>query len=56
MKNWITTITGICTLILSAIHVINTGNVTPETIATVTAGVGLIGAKDFNVTGGTKQQ
>ena len=61
MKSWKTTVTGIGAII-TAIVGATTGvvNNTPvdwtSIIAAVMARVGLITAKDANVTGGTKQQ
>ena len=61
MKNWKTTVTGILTIVTAAISITQAlinGN-QPDwtaTIAAVTAGLGLIFAKDSNVTGGTVQQ
>lgn len=59
-KNWKTTSTGILTIVGAAVSIIFAPIVTPVIImgaATATlTGVGLIFAKDGNVTGGTKQQ
>lgn len=56
MKNWKTSVTGILAIIGAVWHAYTTGTVGGEDIATVLTGVGLIFAKDLNVTGGTKQQ
>lgn len=57
MKNWKTTTIGILTIVVAlssaALHFLQTG-VLPDLgalTATVTAGAGLIIAKDFNVSG-----
>ena len=62
MKNWKTTLTGVLTIlggVAAGGKLILAGQVT-EGVAViftaVTAGIGLIAAKDSNVTGGTVQQ
>jgi len=55
-KNWQTTVLGILTLLLTAFKIYSTGAVDPQDAAAITAGGGLIVAKDHNVTGGTKEQ
>ena len=57
MRNWKTTLSGIAALFSVAAKIIMTGQI--DWIAdgpAIAAGVGLIAAKDFNVTGGTTQQ
>lgn len=63
MKNWKTTVAGIATIIAAVAHAATqfaSGGIgaVDFTVLTagVTAGIGLLGAKDFNVTGGTSQQ
>lgn len=61
MKSWKTTVSGICAIIAavtSAVSGVVSGHPVDWTavIAAVMAGVGLISAKDSNVTGGTVQQ
>ena len=64
MKNWKTTVFGAATIIAaiaSAIKAAVDGDPTtlPDwamVVAAVITGIGLIAAKDSNVTGGTKQQ
>jgi hypothetical protein len=53
MKSYLTTIAGLVVIIASLIKIYVDG-VTPETIAILTTGAGLIAAKDYNATGGTK--
>ena len=62
MKSWKTTVAGIVTIIVAVgnavLTYLKTGTL-PDfgiLIAAVTAGIGLIKAKDANVTGGTVQQ
>jgi hypothetical protein len=61
MKNWKTTTTGIIaiiTAVLGAVSGVIAGHAVDWTsvVSAVIAGVGLIAAKDSNVTGGTVQQ
>ena len=60
--NWKTTVTGVLTIVVAlgsaALGFFKTGTI-PDLgalVAAVTAGIGLITAKDSNVTGGTVQQ
>lgn len=62
MKSWKTTATGITTIIVAvgtaALTYLKTG-VLPDfgvLLAAITAGIGLLTAKDSDVTGGTKPQ
>lgn len=56
MTNWMTTITGFLALITIAWNAWQTKTLNWEELQTALVGVGLIFAKDFNVTGGTRQQ
>lgn len=56
MKNWKTTVTGIITLITIGWKCFNAMAVGAEDVAAVTAAIGLIFAKDSNVTGGAVVQ
>ena len=56
MKNWKTTTAGILAILMSALNIYTKKTVGPEEMAGITAGIGLIVAKDSNVTGGTVQQ
>lgn len=62
MKNWKTTVSGILTIlggIAAGGKLIIAGQVTEGAgvlLTAITAGVGLIAAKDSNVTGGTIKQ
>lgn len=61
LKNWKTTITGVLAIIAAvtgaATALMNNHPVDwPSVIGAVTAGIGLITAKDSNVTGGTIPQ
>jgi len=56
MKNWKTTILGILSLLFTMSKIYATGVVEAQDVAVITAGGGLITAKDSNVTGGTKEQ
>lgn len=54
MKSWITTVAGAVVIVFALVGVVS-GKVTWEQAAPiVVAGLGLLAAKDFNVTGGTK--
>lgn len=58
LTNWKTTLTGLVaigTALFGALQHPDSINLT-ALIAQIAAGVGLIGAKDHNVTGGTKEQ
>lgn len=61
LKNWKTTLAGvsaILTAVAALLHDVSTGNysnLVPE-IGTIVAGIGLLHAKDNNVTGGTISQ
>ncbi len=55
LKNWRTTVTGILAIVTAVWTMINTGTADAANISAVIAGIGLILAKDSNVTGGTKQ-
>lgn len=62
MTNWKTTVTGILTIVVAlgsaALGFFESGSV-PDLgtlVAAITAGIGLITAKDGNVTGGAVQQ
>lgn len=54
MKNWMTTIPGIITLIGVIFNAWQTKTVNWADLQGALVGLGLIAAKDFNVTGGTK--
>lgn len=64
MKNWKTTISGIFSLIIGGIGIATPiihgqpadPNSTTQAVGLILAGIGLIAAKDSNVTGGTVQQ
>ena len=54
VKNWKTTLAGISALLAVAVKVVNGSGVGAEDIAIITGALGLLFAKDGNVTGGTK--
>lgn len=57
MKNWKTTIAGILALATTLYKLIVLQQpLEADDMAQLSLGAGLLGAKDFNVTGGTKQQ
>ena len=56
LTNWKTTLPGILALLGVLWHSWQTKTLNWEDLQTALVGVGLIGAKDFNVTGGTKGQ
>lgn len=51
MRNWKTTLAGIVAIIGAIAKMLNAGAVATEDIVAVVTGIGLIAAKDFNVTG-----
>lgn len=55
LKNWYTTIPGILIALNVAWRVYQTKTITHDDIIEVLGGFGLIGAKDFNVTGGDRR-
>lgn len=54
MTNWKTTIAGVAVL-AAGIYLIAIGKIV-EGIALIPVAIGFFNAKDFNVTGGTKEQ
>lgn len=54
MKNWMTTIPGILALLNVAWKFYQTRTLDNNDISAVLVAFGLVGAKDFNVTGGSK--
>ena len=59
MKNWKTTFAGVFAIVPVILHALFPTVVTVEVAASITSvfiSLGLIAAKDSNVTGGTKQQ
>lgn len=63
MKNWKTTSAGILAIVGGIVRfyfAVKAGNITEEAVLTATTailtGIGLISAKDNNVTGGSVQQ
>src|SRR5215204_5795871 len=48
-KNWMTTAAGVATLLATVAKILSAGGaVDTEDIATITSGIGLLAAKDFN--------
>ena len=56
MSNWMTTVPGIMSLVVVLFNIWQTKTINVEDLRQALVGVGLIMAKDFNVTGGTKSQ
>jgi hypothetical protein len=54
MKNWMTTIPGVMTLLMVLWNSWQTKTIDWNAIQTALVGIGLVAAKDFNVTGGIK--
>lgn len=55
MKNWMTSVPGILMFLNVAWRVYQSKTITQQDITEVLGAFGLMGAKDFNVTGGTKE-
>lgn len=55
LKNWKTTVSGISAIITGLVSIVVQKNIV-EGVSAIVAGVGLISAKDHNVTGGDVQQ
>lgn len=53
MKNWKTTLAGVAGLISVISKVVGEGKITADDVALALAALGLLFAKDCNVTGGT---
>lgn len=56
MTNWMTTIPGVVSLLFALWNMWQTKTVDVETLRQALVGVGLIAAKDFNVTGSSVKQ
>jgi hypothetical protein len=56
MRNWKTTLAGLSAALALAAKFFSGEPITITDLAIVAAALGLFGAKDHNVTGGTKQQ
>lgn len=56
MKSWKTTVTGLLAIAAAAWNIYQTGTITEGDVAALSAGLGLILAKDGKVTGGTIKQ
>ena len=57
MRNWKTTLAGAAALLSVVAKIVVSGSIDWATDGpAILAGIGLIAAKDHNVTGGTKQQ
>ena len=54
LTNWMTTLPGIGALLVVLFNAWTTKTLHWEDLQTALVGIGLLGAKDFNVTGGTK--
>lgn len=54
LQNWITTIPGVLALVTVIWNAWTTKTINWADLQTALVGIGLIGAKDFNVTGGTR--
>lgn len=56
MKNWMTTVPGILTLVGVIWNAWQTKTINVEDMQAALIGVGLVAAKDYNVTGGKRKQ
>jgi hypothetical protein len=56
MKNWKTSLGGVATLLAVGAKLLNGGELSSTDLALVTTAIGLLFAKDHNVTGGTAAQ
>lgn len=54
MKNWMTTVPGLITLAMVLMQAWQTKTLDWASLQNALVAVGLVAAKDFNVTGGTK--
>lgn len=54
LQNWMTTIPGVLALVTVLWNAWTTKTINWVDLQTALVGIGLIGAKDFNVTGGTR--
>ncbi|NDB69516.1 MAG: hypothetical protein EB015_16230 [Methylocystaceae bacterium] len=55
VANWLTTVPGVVTLLIVFWNAWQTKTIDLETLRTALVGVGLVAAKDFNVTGISKK-
>ena len=56
LTNWITTIPGILTLVMVLVNAWQTKTINWEDLQGALVALGLLAAKDWNVTGGSKAQ
>lgn len=56
MTNWKTSLPGLVTLLIVVWNAWQTRSINVDEVVAALVGVGLVNAKDWNVTGGTKQQ
>jgi hypothetical protein len=54
LNNWMTTVPGVLTLAMVLVQIWQTKTIDWAELQRALLGVGLIAAKDFNVTGGTR--
>ena len=54
IKSWKTTLLGLATVLFAVAQFVSSGNLTSEIVAQIVAGIGLILAKDHNVSGGSQ--
>lgn len=56
MTNWMTTVPGMLTLLFVLWNAWTTKTINVHDLQGALVGIGLVAAKDFNVTGGDRQQ
>ena len=59
LTNWKTTLTGVATLLTALaglLHDLGTGGSITGDLSAILGGIGLVFAKDWNVTGGSKSE
>lgn len=56
LKNWMTTVPGLLTLVMVLFNAWQTKSLNWGDLQAALIGIGLVAAKDYQVTGGTREQ